>query len=217
MKTSSTYVVCAGLVLTTAVLVGSAGAVPVIPNGPIDRDVVFTVGNGVLGFDSSVGPLGALVSMPSSLDGGEIEPSSSYPGPYNFDFNIEALLLEDQSTAAGAKGKFAAASFTLTDSDNGDLVLLQGAIPSDFILYELFSFAESLWAGDVPITVSGGSLFAEFGPVGFIAFNLPASPRPLVDFSGDLNFTGSITLSVPEPISCALLGAGAMFLLRRRR
>ncbi len=217
MKTSSTYVGCAVLALTVAVLVGSVQAVPVLPNGPIDRDVVFTVGNGVLGFDSSVGTLGALVSMPSSADGGLIEPTSNYPGPYNFDFNIEALLLEDQSGAAGAKGRFAGASFTLTDRDNGDAVLLEGAIPSEFILYELYSFAESLWAGDIPITISGGSLFGEFGPVGFIAFNLPASPRPLEDLSGDLNFTGSITLSVPEPMSCALLGVGAMFLLRRRR
>ncbi len=217
MKTSSRYVAFAGLVLTVTVLVGSVRAVPVIANGPIDRDVVFTIGNGVLGFDRSVGTLGALVSMPSSADGGEIEPSLSYPGPYNFDFNIEALLLLDQSGATGAKGKFAAASFTLTDRDNGDAVLLQGAIPSDFVLYELLWVTETLFAGDLPITVSGGSLFAEFGPVGFIAFNLPASPRPLVDFSGDLNFTGSITLSVPEPISCALLGAGALFLLRRRR
>ena len=217
MKTSSTYVACAVLALTVTVLVGSVQAVPVVPNGLIDRDVVFTVGNGVLGFDRSVGALGALVSMPSSAGGGEIEPSSSYPGPYNFDFNIESLLLQDQSGGAGAKGKFAAASFTLTDRDNGDLVLLQGAIAGDFVLYELFSFVESLWAGDIPITISGGSLFGEFGPVGFIAFNLPASPRPLVDFSDDLYFTGSITLSVPEPISCALLGAGAMLLLRRRR
>ena len=219
MKTSSTYVACAGLVLTTAVLVGSVQAVPVIPNGPIDRDVVFTLGNGVLGFDSTVGPLGALVPMPSSADGGLIEPTSNYPGPYNFDFNIEALLLEDQSSAAGAKGRFAAASFTLTDRDNGDAVLLQGAIPSEFILYELLWVTETLWAGDVPITISGGSLLAEFGPAGFIAFNLTATTdyRPLVDLSGDLKFQGSITLSVPEPMSCALLGAGAMFLLRRRR
>ena len=217
MKTSSRYVACAVLALAVTVLVGSAQAVPVLPNGPIDRDVFFTLGNDVLGFDRSVGTLGALVSMPSSADGGRIEPSSSYPGSYNFDFNIEALLLLDQSGASGAKGKFAAASFTVTDRDNGDAVLLQGAIPSDFLLYELMSFTETLFAGDVPITVSGGSLFGEFGPGGFIAFNLPASPRPLVGFSGDLNFTGSITLSTPEPISCALLGAGALFLLRRRR
>ena len=217
MKTSSRYVASTVLIVTAMVLVGSVRAAPVVPNGPIDRDVVFTIGNGVLGFDRSVGTLGALVSMPSSADGGEIEPASSYPGPYNFDFNIESLLLLDQSGAAGAKGKFAAASFTLTDRDNGGVVLLQGAIPADFLLYEVLSFTETLFAGDIPITVSGGSLFGEFGPVGFIAFNLPASPRPLVDFGDDLYFTGSITLSVPEPISCALLGAGAMFLLRRRR
>ena len=95
MKTSSRYVAYAGLALTVTVLVGSVRAAPVVANGPIDRDVVFTVGNGVLGFDRSVGTLGALVSMPSSADGGEIEPSSSYPGPYNFYFQIESLLLQD--------------------------------------------------------------------------------------------------------------------------
>jgi hypothetical protein len=215
MRMSNAVGISLGLV---AALGTTAAAVPVVPNGPIDRDVVFTVDNGVLGFDQSVGALGALVSMPSAADGGLIEPTSNYPGPYNFGFNIEALLLEDQSGAAGAKGRFDAASFTLTDRDNGDAVLLQGTIPSEFILYELFSFAESLWAGDIPITISGGSLASEFGPGGFIAFNLSATtPLPLVDFSEDVSFSGSITLSVPEPASCALLVVGAMALLRRRR
>ena len=81
MKTSSRYVACAVLALTVTVLVGSVQAVPVLPNGPIDRDVFFTLGNDVLGFDRSVGTLGALVSMPSSADGGRIEPSSSKAAP----------------------------------------------------------------------------------------------------------------------------------------
>jgi hypothetical protein len=53
--------------------------------------------------------------------------------------------------------------------------------------------------------------------VGFIAFNLSATaPLPLVDLSENVYTSGSITLSVPEPMTCALLGAGALFLLRRR-
>jgi hypothetical protein len=200
------------------ILASATQAVPVVPNGPIDRDVVFALDNAVLGFDRDIGTLGALVPMPGATAGGAIEPSVRYPGPYTFDFQIESLLLLDQSGGGTTKGTFAAAPFTLTDRDNGNVVLLTGAIDGDFVLNEMFPFGQALFAGNVPISISGGTLANEFGPVGTIAFNLTVTaPNPVGSFAQDMYFAGSITLTTPEPASCVLLGLGAMAILRRRR
>jgi len=210
-----------GLVVT--VLASATQAVPVLPNGPIDRDVVFALGNAVLGFDRDIGSLGALVPMPGATNGGGIEPSASYPGPYTFDFALESLLLEDRSVPVPplgdiAKGLFGVASFTLTDRDNGDAVLLEGSTDENFVLDEMFWFGQTLFGGNIPISISGGTLADEFGPVGTIAFNLTVTaPSPVDNFAQDMYFAGSITLSTPEPASCVLLGLGAMAMLRRRR
>ena len=210
-----------GLVLI--VLASTAQAVPVVPDGPIDRDVVFALDNAVLGFDQSIGSLGALVPIPGATPGGLIEPEASYPGPYTFDFAIESLLLEDRSVpdlpyGYIAKGLFGVASFTLTDRDNGDAVLLEGSTDGNFVLDEMFWFGQTLFGGNIPISITGGTLANEFGPVGTIAFNLTVTaPNPVDNFAQDMYFAGSITLSTPEPASCVLLGLGAMAMLRRRR
>lgn len=204
--------------LMVTVLVSATQAVPVLPNGPIDKDVVFALDNAVLGFDRSIGSLGALVPLPGATGGGQIEPPASYPGAYTFDFHIESLLLDDQSGGGTTKGEFAAAPFTLTDRDNGNVVLLTGAIDGNFVLNEMFSFGQALFAGNVPISISGGTLADEFGPVGTIAFNLTVTaPNPVGSFAQDMYFAGGITLSTPEPASCVLLALGAMAMLRRRR
>jgi len=210
-----------GLVLM--VLVSATQAVPVVPNGPIDTDVVFALGSGVPGFDRDIGALGALVPVSGATGGGEIEPSVRYPGPYTFDLAIESLLLEERSVSnpplgSTAKGLFGVASFTLTDRDNGGVVLLEGSTDGNFVLDEMFWFGQALFGGNIPISISGGTLASEFGPVGTIAFNLTVTaPNPVDNFAQDMYFAGSITLSTPEPASCVLLGLGAMVILRRKR
>ena len=210
--------VACGLVLT--VLASGSLAAPVIPNGPIDRDIIFTVEYGSLGFDRDIGALGALVPLPGVAGAGEIEPTDHYGVGYTFDFQIESALLDDKSDeyeVGRTVGLFAAGPFTLTDRENGDVVLLTGAIDDDFVLDEYFAFGGGLWAANLPISISGGTLADEFGPVGTIAFNLTVTaPFPVDDFSQDIYMAGSITLSVPEPTSCLLLGLGALAILRRR-
>jgi hypothetical protein len=212
--------------LAVMVLTTGAWAIPVVPNAPVDTQIIMNVGGGAGGatvFDRSIGALGSLVPIPGAVDTGLIKPVAAYPGPYTFDFHIESALVSETSAGGQAIAQFAAANFTLTDADNGDAVLLAGTIGANFTLKEFpFAYSQTLFGSGIPFSVTGGSLAPWFAPTGKITINLPVTvPNPLADFSADITAGGSITLTTdyvtPEPATGLLLALAGVCLLRRRR
>lgn len=216
---------CLACGLAVMLLTTGVQAIPVVPNAPVDTQIILNIGGGPGGatvFDRDVGALGSLVSIPGAVDAGLIKPTIAYPGPYTLDFHIESALVSETSAGGQAIAQFAAANFTLTDADNSNAVLLAGTISANFTLKEFFSFSQTLLAGDIPFSVSGGSLAPWFAPTGKITFNLPVTvPNPLQNYSADITAGGSITLTTdyvtPEPATGLLLGLAGVCLLRRKR
>ena len=134
----------------------------------------------------------------------------------NSSFFFTADLLNDNSGPGGAHGEFGNGSFSINDSSKN--LLLAGSV----VLLDLqATHGGTIIVGFGDLTLDSGSLLSEIQPGFDIAsvWNMQFKlSDPVADFSTDYSGQSDININpIPEPTTIALLGLGAMAMLRRKR